>query len=162
MNMKHYLIDFFKYNDWANHQLFESVRQIPDPSEPLYLISHIISAQDRWLNRITHELDEKPPEWYRLVVALDEIEPRWTESLDRWLKLLEKTPANELDKEIIFEWHSDNKKISVKIIDMALQVNYHSIHHRAQIYRIIRQQGHVPPTTDYIKTVMREVEPVSK
>jgi len=40
----------------------------------------------------------------------------------------------------------------VPLKDIALQLNYHSIHHRAQIQTIIRQQGMEPDFVDYIGT----------
>ena len=42
--------------------------------------------------------------------------------------------------------------------DIALQLNYHSIHHRAQIQSIIRKQGIEPDFVDYIGTVYRKLE----
>jgi uncharacterized damage-inducible protein DinB len=38
------------------------------------------------------------------------------------------------------------------LIDIALQLNYHAIHHRAQIQVLIRQQGLEPDFIDYIGT----------
>ncbi|MBP9221492.1 MAG: hypothetical protein KBF42_08910 [Chitinophagales bacterium] len=40
---------------------------------------------------------------------------------------------------------------------MPLQLNYHSIHHRAQMQMLIRQQGLVPDFVDYIGTKYRPV-----
>jgi uncharacterized damage-inducible protein DinB len=42
--------------------------------------------------------------------------------------------------------------------DIALQLNYHSIHHRAQIQAMIRKQGFEPEFVDYIGTVYRKIE----
>ena len=42
--------------------------------------------------------------------------------------------------------------------DIALQLNYHSIHHRAQIQAIIRKHGVEPDFVDYIGTVYRKIE----
>ena len=41
--------------------------------------------------------------------------------------------------------------------DIALQLNYHSIHHRAQIQTIIRHQGIEPDFIDYIGTKYRKL-----
>lgn len=155
--MKQYLIDFFKYNDWANRQLIAAIRQLPDTAEPVKLVSHIITSQNKWLNRITHEVDDKSLTWYDQIFPLDQLENRWSESLNHWLELLDETSAVELEKDIIFERPTDNKKLSVKMRDIALQLNYHSIHHRAQVNRIIRQEGFKPPATDYIVTVLKEL-----
>jgi uncharacterized damage-inducible protein DinB len=42
-------------------------------------------------------------------------------------------------------------------LDIALQLNYHSIHHRAQMQVLIRQQGMEPDFIDYIGTKYRKV-----
>ena len=44
----------------------------------------------------------------------------------------------------------DGATWSVPLKDIALQLNYHSIHHRAQVQTIIRQQGLEPDFVDYI------------
>jgi len=154
--MKQYLIVFFKYNDWANRQIIDAVKKIPVPEESVKLISHLITSQNKWFNRITKELDDKTLAWYDMIFPLDHLENRWLDNANGWIRFLEKLDEAELDRDIIFERPSDGKKLSVKIRDIALQLNYHSIHHRAQIYRIIRQPGQTPPSTDYIFTVLRE------
>ncbi|HEY5534408.1 MAG TPA: hypothetical protein VIL99_05685 [Ignavibacteria bacterium] len=40
--MKQYLIDFFKYNNWANRKLLDSMMQMPDKEEAVKLFSHFI------------------------------------------------------------------------------------------------------------------------
>ena len=44
-----------------------------------------------------------------------------------------------------------------RLIDIALQLNYHSIHHRAQMQMLIRQQGIEPDFIDYIGTKYKKV-----
>jgi len=41
--------------------------------------------------------------------------------------------------------------------DIALQLNYHSIHHRAQVQTMIRAQGLEPDFLDYIGTKYRRM-----
>ena len=154
--MKQYLIDFFKYNDWANRQLIEAVKKLPEPDESVKLISHLINSQDKWLNRIMKEIDDKTLAWYDTIYQLDQLTDQWLEHMAKWIRFLEDLPEPELAGDVVFERPSDGKKFSVKISDIALQLNYHSIHHRAQICRIIRQQGQTPPSTDYILTAIKE------
>lgn len=154
--MKQYLIDFFKYNDWANRQLIEAVKKLPEPAESVILISHLITSQNKWLNRITKEMDDKTLAWYDTIYPLDQLTDQWLEDVAKWIQFVEDLSEKELAGDFVFERPSDGKKLSVKISDIALQLNYHSIHHRAQICRIIRQQGQTPPTTDYIITTIKE------
>ena len=155
--MKQYLIDFFKYNKWANLKLLETIKKLPDKDESVKLFSHLITSQKKWMNRITKEVDDAVYNWFGPVMPLDELEGKWTEVIDWWINYIEKNDESGLDKELIFNRSEDNKGFSAKIRDIALQLNYHSIHHRAQINRLIRLQNLEPPKTDYIFTVLKEL-----
>jgi uncharacterized damage-inducible protein DinB len=61
-----------------------------------------------------------------------------------------------LEERITFSRPKDGKQYTAMIQDVILQINYHSIHHRAQLNRIIRLQGLKPPVTDYILTAVKE------
>lgn len=96
-------------------------------------------------------------DWWLPEYALDELETKWTESLEQWLNYLENTTEEELTKEVEFIGAENHRYIATPG-DIALQLNYHSIHHRAQLARILREQGLVPDFTDYIRTKFRKVE----
>jgi uncharacterized damage-inducible protein DinB len=155
--MKKYILDFLKYNDWANKKVLEGIRQIPEKNDALKLFSHLINSIDKWKNRITNEVEDSLLNWYGQFFNIDEIESKWNESISWWIKLLEKTEESGLEKEIIFTRPNYGKKMAVKFSDLLLQLNYHSIHHRAQINSLISKQGFKPPATDYILTVLKEV-----
>jgi uncharacterized damage-inducible protein DinB len=155
--MKKYLLDFFKYNDWANKKVLEAIREVPEKEDALKLFSHLVNSFDKWKNRITNEVEDSLLNWYGQFFNMDEIESKWNKSIGWWIKLLEKTGDSELEKEIIFTRPNDGIKMAVKFRDLLLQLNYHSIHHRAQINSIISRQGIKPPSTDYILTVLKEV-----
>lgn len=155
--MKQYIINFFKYNDWANRQLLQAIHQLPDKTEAINLFSHFITSQDKWMNRITKQVEDAALTWFGPVFLLDELEAKWKESVDKWIIFSEKRSEEDLNAEIVFTRATDGKRLSVKLTDIMLQLNYHSIHHRAQISRIIREQGFTPPATDYIFTVLKEV-----
>jgi uncharacterized damage-inducible protein DinB len=153
--MKQYILDLFRYTDYANKKLLEVIKQLPDNSEAVKLFSHLITAQNKWLNRITRETDDSKLTWSGPVFPIEDLEEKWNESVERWLELIEE--ESDLDKNIIFSRPADGKKMQVRLIDIALQLNYHAIHHRAQINTLISKQGLVPPPTDYILTVLKEV-----
>jgi uncharacterized damage-inducible protein DinB len=155
--MKKYLLDFFKYNDWANKKVLEAIREVPEKEDALKLFSHLVNSLDKWKNRITNEVEDSLLNWYGQFFNMDEIESKWNKSIGWWIKLFEKTGDSELEKEIIFTRPNDGIKMAVKFRDLLLQLNYHSIHHRAQINSIISRQGIKPPSTDYILTVLKEV-----
>ena len=155
--MQQYLIDFFKYNDWANKKLLDAIKQMPDKEEAVKLFSHFIYSLQKWMNRITKEKDDTSLSWMGPVFPLDELENIWAENVNIWLNYLEKIDESELENDIIFQPTDRNRKYSAKIKEVSLQLNYHCLHHRAQILRMIRQQGQTPPVTDYIYTVLKEI-----
>src|SRR5437773_11478513 len=148
--MKDYLADFFKYNDWANRQIIPAIKELPDNKECLYFFSHVITCQNKWLNRILLEWEDKGTPWYGDVYPPDELEERWGKSLDKWLNFLETQTDEDIEEEIIYPAYGTGKKFKNKIREIAFQLNCHSVHHRAQIARIIREQGFTSPGTDYI------------
>jgi uncharacterized damage-inducible protein DinB len=154
--MKKYLIDFFKFNDWANKRIIRAIKELPDNENCLYLFSHVITSQDKWLNRILKEWEDRDSPWYGDVYPAEQLENRWTESLNKWLGFLEKQTDESLENEIIYESSANGKKYKNKIREIAFQLNCHSVHHRAQMARAIREQGFAPPATDYIFTVVKK------
>jgi uncharacterized damage-inducible protein DinB len=155
--MKEYLIDTFRYNSWANLKLLEAIRQMPEMAEGVRLFSHMINAQDIWFSRVNNEVVDKPQSWLNEAFPVEELEERWTTSTNKWLEYLDSKTEADLDNQIVFHRLADKKAFQVKVVDVILQINYHSIHHRAQLLRLIREQGGVPPGTDYILTKISEV-----
>lgn len=154
--MKQHLIDSFKYNDWANTNLLEAIKQLPDNEKSVKLFSHLIHAQDKWYNRITKQVDDSSIDWMGSSFTIDGLELKWNESIYKWIKLIEKKNETDLQQDVVFSRVSDGKQMGIKLVDLCLQLNYHSIHHRAQINTLISQQGLTPPATDYIFTKLKE------
>jgi len=156
MEMKQYLIDSFKYNDYANKLALAKIRELPDKVECVKFFSHLINSMNKWLGRIEKWKDYKEMDWWLPVYVLDELEPKWEECVGRWLTFIESKTEDELFEEVEF-YGFDGGDWAAVIKDIALQLNYHSIHHRAQIQYLIRQQGIEPDFVDYIGTKYRKV-----
>ncbi|HEY5534407.1 MAG TPA: DinB family protein [Ignavibacteria bacterium] len=109
------------------------------------------------MNRITKKVNDTSLTWMGPVFPLEQIEQLWSENVNDWIKYLESIDKTDLENEIIFQPTDSNKTFKAKIREVSLQLNYHCIHHRAQILRMIRQQGLTPPKTDYIYTVLKEL-----
>jgi uncharacterized damage-inducible protein DinB len=155
--MKQYFLDFFRYNDWAFRQLLKSIVTLPEKDELVRLLGHLIAAQDRWLNRVTKEADDGAHSWTGSTIPMEELETRWDSSVTKWLRLLNESDEAILENYIVFKRPSDSKSMRIKLRDIILQINYHSIGHRAQINRLIREQGQKPPQIDYVLTVLEEL-----
>lgn len=154
--MRQYLIKTFGYNDGANRALLRTILQLPEREEAMRLFSHLITAQDKWINRITRKQEDTALSWFGPVFPAEELEHKWTESVNAWLRFLEEKSDADLLQDVVFHRATDGKALAVNIRDIALQLNYHSIHHRAQINKLISAQGLPVPLTDYIFTVLKE------
>lgn len=155
--MKTYLLDTFRYNRKANSILAAAINGLPDKEAAVKLFSHIIAAQDKWHNRLTRLEKDSAFQWNGTVLNAGELEQEWLKSVDRWIGSIERLTEEELESDIVFIRPSDGKQMAVKIKDVALQLNYHAIHHRAQINTLISKQDISPPVTDYIFTALREM-----
>jgi uncharacterized damage-inducible protein DinB len=151
MEMKQYLVETFLFNDHANKMLLEKIRQLPDKADAIRFFSNLINSQDKWLKRIEIYPEDPKLDWWEPVYEPDQLEERWNKSLNGWIDFLKRKTEQELFEEVRFIGF-DGAHWSTVLKDIALQLNYHSIHHRAQVQTIIRQQGLQPDFIDYIGT----------
>jgi len=157
MEMKSYLIETFNWNDKANRQILGKIRQLPSQEESIKFFSHLINSQIKWLKRIEAFPKDPNLDWWKPIYKPDDLEPEWEKSLKAWLDLISSKSEEELFQDV--KWVGfDGSAYSGALKDIALQLNYHSIHHRAQIQTLIRAQGQTPDFIDYIGTVYRRVD----
>lgn len=154
--MKEYLTDTFIYNDGANKKLLTKIFELPDKEEAVKLFSHLINSQHKWMARILHHPEAQQLSWWDPLYALEQLENEWTKSLNLWLDYIKSKTEEVLATEVEFTGF-DGGKWAASPKDIALQLNYHSIHHRAQIQTIIRRQGLEPDFLDYIGTRYRKL-----
>ncbi len=157
MQMKDYLTDTFRFNDTANKKLLSKIKLLPDKAESIKLFSHLINSQYKWMARVVHEEGYEKMDWWEPVYELEKLEEEWNKSLDIWIRYIEAHTDEELSAEVSFKGF-DNSQWAATPKDIALQLNYHSIHHRAQIQTLIRQQGIEPDFIDYIGTKYRKLD----
>jgi uncharacterized damage-inducible protein DinB len=159
MDFRQYLIDTFKYNDYANKLVLKKIYQLPDKTEAIRFFSHLINSQNKWLTRIEIFPEAPQMDWWEPVYPLEQLEEKWDQSLMQWINYLKRIPEEELFEEKKFVGY-DGAHWSAPLKDIALQLNYHSIHHRAQIQTIIRKQGIEPDFVDYIGTKYKRLETI--
>jgi uncharacterized damage-inducible protein DinB len=156
MEMKQYLIDTFKFNDRANRQVLGKIAELPAKEESIRFFSHLINSQNKWIARLAAFPKDPNLSWWDPVYPFDDLLRQWERSLGAWIDLIEKKTEAELFEEV--KWVGfDGAVWTAPLKDIALQLNYHSIHHRAQIQSIIRRQGLEPDFVDYIGTVYRKI-----
>jgi uncharacterized damage-inducible protein DinB len=154
--MKNYLIDTFKFNDSANLKLLNKIFELTDKMESIKFFSHLINSQYKWMARILQDPNASQMSWWDPVYKESELQMEWTKSLKLWIEYLQSRSEEELNTEVTFTGF-DGGKWAATPKDIALQLNYHSIHHRAQIQTMIRQQGLTPDFVDYIGTKYRKI-----
>ena len=154
--MKEYLIDTFSFNDVTNKKLLEKIKQLPDKKEAIRLFSHLINCQYKWMARILQDAKVHQMDWWNPVYDISQLEDEWNKSLRLWIDYINLKTYDELSTEVTFIGF-DNGLYAATPKDIALQLNYHSIHHRAQIQTLIRRQGLEPDFVDYIGTKYRKL-----
>ena len=156
MEMKIYLIDTFKFNDLMNKQLLGKIKLLPDKEKCVRFFSHLINSQNKWMARITQYPNDPKMDWWEPDYRLNDLEKEWDKSLQAWIEFINNKNEDELFLESKFIGY-DGGHWTVQLKDIALQLNYHSIHHRAQMQMLIRQQDMEPDFVDYIGTVYRKL-----
>lgn len=156
MQLNSYLTDTFTYNDQINKKLLGKIKLLGDGTEAIKLFSHLINCQYKWMARILQDPNAVKMSWWEPVYDFDKLETEWTKSLNPWLAYINSKTEKELSTEVEFIGF-DNSKWAASPKDIALQLNYHSIHHRAQIQTILRRQGIEPDFVDYIGTRYRKL-----
>lgn len=156
MQMKQYLLDTFQFNSLTNKKLLARMAELPDGTEAVKLFSHLINCQYKWMARIQHNPAAPQMSWWEPVYEPGLLEMEWDKSLQPWLDYINANTDEQLATEVVFIG-LDGSSWAATPQDIALQLNYHSIHHRAQIQTILRQQGIEPDFVDYIGTKYRKL-----
>jgi uncharacterized damage-inducible protein DinB len=157
MEMKKYLIETFEFNSLMNKKLLGKIKKLPDKEECIRFFSHLINSQKKWMARIVQYPEDPEMDWWDPVYPFNKLKEEWDKSLRDWIDYLNSKTEDELFEEAKFIGY-DGGHWSVPLKDIALQLNYHSIHHRAQMQLFIRQQGLEPDFVDYIGTVYKKIE----
>ncbi len=151
MQMKDYLLDTFKFNDGANKKLLDKIKLLDDKAESVKLFSHLINSQNKGIARIRKDTGYENLSWWEPLYDIETMGTEWNKSLQTWTSYLTAATDEDLAKETTLIGF-DNSLWAATPADIALQLNYHSIHHRAQVQTIIRRQGLEPDFLDYIGT----------
>lgn len=142
-----HLTHMFKYNNWATERAANSIINLDEIlPEAVRLLSHIISAQQLWLNRITGEHSSITP-WDNYTI--DESISKSVELTGRWINFLEGSGRGFLEKRIQYQ-NTKGEKFENTIKDIVIQVINHSTYHRAQIAQLVKRANGTPAATDYI------------
>jgi len=154
--MKEHLIETFLFNDSINHTMLKKINELADKNGCIKFFSHLINSQNKWMSRLLQDATAPGMSWWEPVYRFEELEEKWNDSLQTWVDLLQGKMEEEVFEEIEFTGY-DGGRWKARLVDVALQLNYHSIHHRAQMQMLIRQQGIEPNFIDYIGTRYKKI-----
>ncbi len=151
MEMNSHLRDLFQFQDVANRKIFARLGELTAADEVLKLMSHLIHSQDKWLARLRQDPDANQREWFGPSFLAAAITGEWERSLADWIAYLDGRSEEAIEAEVSYTG-PDGRRWAAKLCDIALQLNFHGVHHRAQVQTIFRQQGLQPDFIDYIGT----------
>jgi uncharacterized damage-inducible protein DinB len=151
--MRDHFLKLFKYNDWANRRIFDTVARSGNiDSRALAILHHIVQVQRLWLDRIqgvnsTHHLWDPAP--IAEIQELSEISSR------DWMQFLSVVAQDGWNRRINYV-NSRGVAFVNSLEEVATQTINHSTHHRAQVSLMVRQAGHQPPVLDFISFARNE------
>ena len=145
--LKDHFIHLLKYNDWATREAADSINGLEIKEERLVeLLSHLVSAQKNWLNRILGR-NVYVSLWEKH--AVQECINQSTDITAEWINLLESFKDKDIERRIEYK-NTKGEKFSNTIKDILTHVINHSTYHRAQIAQKVKALGEKPAVTDYI------------
>ena len=117
-------------------------------ARPLQLMSHILSAERLWLERLTQQ-PQSLPVWPEFNVEQGEAQAVEVGRL--WSDYLDELPA-DLSQMISYK-NSKGEAWTSAVQDVLTHVLIHSAYHRGQIASHMRACGQTPAYTDFIHAV---------
>lgn len=153
--MRQYLIDTFIFNDKMNKLVLKKILLMPQPEESVKLFSHLINSQNKWMARVRNDPGAHKKSWFEPYYKPDELEQNWNKSFSSWIDFLSSISDQDIYKEVKFIGDND-ANFGALVKDIAIQLDNHSIHHRAQICTLLRRQDIEPPFVEYIGTVRKQ------
>ncbi|OWY22050.1 hypothetical protein C7N43_09210 [Sphingobacteriales bacterium UPWRP_1] len=140
----------YQYNHWANRQIFEAMQQMSGnlPPDIVLLASHIIEAQEIWLQRIVPVSNPITGVWDPL--PLEVLMQREAENSARWLQFIANQPPDADWYQTITYTNTQGKAFNNPLVHIMTHVVNHATYHRGQINMRLRQLGFNPIVTDFI------------
>jgi uncharacterized damage-inducible protein DinB len=136
-----------RYDEWANRETLDSVRQSSAPPEQaVRWLGHVLAAERLWLDRLKGA-GAKVKVWPAL--SLEDCGREVPELEQLWGDYLDDLDPGELDVEVEYV-NSKGEPWSSTIGDVLNHVLLHSAYHRGQIAAAVRAAGGEPVLTDFI------------
>lgn len=147
-------VRMFAYDSWANRECLAAMSAAgPISADVIGRMSHILSAQKLWLERIEGR-SQGMAVWPTLTVEdcvalADQMSAAWRSYLT---EPGEQVASNSLDAEIEYR-NTKGELWSSRVGDVLMHVLFHSAYHRGQVALQMRVAGATPASTDFIHAV---------
>lgn len=149
MSMIDHIRRLFGYDDWANREVLAAIRGAGSAGRPLKLMSHILSAERLWYERMKG-LGQTLPVWPEF--SVQQCEEQAARMAQLWKEFL--SPANEAELALPVSYkNTKGQGFTSAKEDVLLHVITHSAYHRGQIAAEMRATGFTPAYTDFIHAV---------
>jgi len=140
----------FAYDAWANNEVLAVIKANESASaRPLQLLGHIASAERLWLERLTQQ-PQSVAVWPEF--DLDQCAAQIAALAKLWRDYLGQLSSAGLSEKISYQ-NSRGEPWSSTVEDVLTHVTLHSAYHRGQIASLMRANGQVPASTDFIHAV---------
>jgi uncharacterized damage-inducible protein DinB len=150
MSMLEHLQRLFRYDHWANREILTALETLPSPPQrPLNLLSHIVSAERLWLERLLLQ-KQTLPVWPLFTVEQCKLEVEQLPGL--WQNYLNSVGESGLTRSLSYK-NTKGEAFSSQKQDILMHVVMHSAYHRGQIAADMRAGGFTPAYTDFIHAV---------
>ncbi len=147
--MKAHFLRTCAYNHAANMRTVASIQSAVNLTTDLdRLFSHIINAQEIWLDRLQSVDESSGPSVWNLH-AIHEFGSRENKNFSRFISYLDSASEDEWERVVRYK-NTQGVEFENTVSDILLHVFNHSTYHRAQIAFILRQLDEKPVNTDFI------------
>jgi len=148
--MKKYFLDLFEYNNWANDKIILKLLDLDSnfkEQDPIKIMSHIVSVQDTWLERVRGKKSYNIFLWEEY--SIQELEVLSINSSKELKKYISKMSEKNFEEFCTYK-NSKREDISNSYQDIFQHIVNHSSYHRGQINQILRTNNIEPVNIDFI------------
>ncbi len=162
----------FAYTEWANGLALDAAAKLSDEDlrrdvqishgSIFGTLLHMAGAEWIWLERWHGHSPAGKDAWslWRTESCPDlaTLNHRWRDVVDRRARYISELDEPRLAVELPFKLLSGDPN-SMRLVDQMQHVANHATLHRGQVVGMIRQLGIVPPSTDLLFYLRREIPP---
>ena len=151
--------ELFDYASWATARMFRAAEALTqeqltafiESSFPSMLgtLAHLVGAEWIWVRRWQGDNPASIPDWVGQP-ALKDLEIRLAAIEGERASFLEQLTDADLQRVVSYRG-LDGQTFSLPLGDLLRHVVNHATYHRGQLATMLRQLGHAPPSTDFVK-----------